>query len=98
MAKSRKANGMMRRRTLFAAAVLGAGAFLIVAGRLFQLQVLNYEFYQEKAVAQQTRDKIIEPLRGAIYDCNMKPLAISASVEMVTLEPRKIKEIGRAHV
>ncbi len=92
MAKSRKANGMMRRRTLFAAAVLGAGAFLIVAGRLFQLQVLNYEFYQEKAVAQQTRDKIIEPLRGAIYDCNMKPLAISASVEMVTLEPRKIKD------
>ncbi len=92
MAKSRKANSMMRRRTLFAAAVLGAGAFLIVAGRLFQLQVLNYEFYEEKAVAQQTRDKVIEPLRGTIYDCNMKPLAISASVEMVTLEPRKIKD------
>lgn len=92
MAKSRKANGMMRRRTLFAAAVLGAGMFLIIAGRLFQLQVLDYEFYEEKAVAQQTRDKMIEPLRGTIYDCNMKPLAISASVEMVTLEPRKIKD------
>ena len=96
MAKSRKANSMMRRRTLFAAAVLGAGAFLIVAGRLFQLQVLNYEFYEEKAVAQQTRDKVIEPLRGTIYDCNMKPLAISASVEMVTLEPAKSRTKSNA--
>lgn len=82
----------MRRRILFAAAVLGVGAFLVIAGRLFQLQVLDYEFYEEKAIAQQTRDKTIEPLRGTIYDCNRKPLAISASVEMVTLEPRKIKD------
>ena len=53
---SKKANSMTRRRILFAAAVLGVGAFVIVAGRLFQLQVLNYEFYEEKAIAQQTKD------------------------------------------
>lgn len=82
---------MMRRRILVAAALLGVAAFLVIGGRLFYLQVLNYEFYEEKAIAQQTRDKTIEPLRGTIYDCNRKPLAISASVEMVTLEPRKIK-------
>ena len=56
---SKKANSMMRRRILFAAAVFGLGAFAIVAGRLFQLQVLDHEFYEEKAIAQQTRDKTI---------------------------------------
>ena len=95
---SKKANSMMRRRILFAAAVFGLGAFAIVAGRLFQLQVLDHEFYEEKAIAQQTRDKTIEPTRGTIYDCNMKPLAISASVEMVTLEPRKIADDEQAQV
>ena len=95
---SKKANSMMRRRILFAAAVFGLGAFAIVAGRLFQLQVLDHEFYEEKAIAQQTRDKTIEPTRGTIYDCNMKPLAISASAEMVTLEPRKIADDEQAQV
>lgn len=95
---SKKANSMTRRRILFAAAVLGVGAFVIVAGRLFQLQVLNYEFYEEKAIAQQTKDTTIEPMRGTIYDCNMKPLAISASVEMVTLEPRKIADDEQAQI
>ena len=42
MAKSRKANSMMRRRTLFAAAVLGAGAFLIVAGGPLFLSGVEY--------------------------------------------------------
>lgn len=78
--------------------VFGLGAFIIVAGRLFQLQVLDYEFYEDKAIAQQTRDKTIEPLRGTIYDCNMKPLAISATVEMVTLEPRKIENKEQAEL
>lgn len=95
---SKKANSTMRRRILFAMAVFGLGAFIIVAGRLFQLQVLDYEFYEDKAIAQQTRDKTIEPLRGTIYDCNMKPLAISATVEMVTLEPRKIADEQQAQL
>ena len=47
------------------------------------MQVINYEFYQQKALSQQTRDKTLS-VRGTIYDCNMKPLAISASTEMVT--------------
>lgn len=95
---SKKANSMMRGRVLFAAAVMGMGFFVIIIGRLFQLQVLDYDFYEEKAIAQQTRDKTIQPQRGTIYDANMKPLAISATVEMVTLEPRKITDQAEAEM
>lgn len=93
---SKKANSMMCRRILFAGAVLGVAGFLCVGVRLFAMQVINNDFYEEKAIAQQTRDKTIAATRGTIYDCNMKPLAISATVEMVTLEAKKIKDDAEA--
>jgi len=88
----RKANRSTMRRLMLVAVVLGILCFVVVVLRLFQLQVLNYEFYQEKAISQQTRDKVLYPVRGTIYDTNMKPLAISASTEMVTLEAVKIDD------
>ena len=81
----------MIRRLLVVAAVFGTVCFACIAVRLFYMQVLNYDFYQQKALSQQTRDKTLTPVRGTIYDANMKPLAISASTEMVTIESVKIK-------
>lgn len=86
----RKAEGKTRRRVLLLSVCFGVVAFLMVAVRLFKLQVLDHEFYDHQAVALQTRDKIIYPARGTIYDRNGKPLAISADTEMVTLEAIKI--------
>ena len=70
--------------------------FLGVFVRLVWLQIVRYDFYLEKALSQQTSDKVLYPVRGTIYDANGKPLAISASTEMVTLEALKIdsKEQG----
>lgn len=73
-----------------------ATAFVIVMfgaimWRLYYLQVTEYDTYSAKAKNQQTRDKTITPERGSIYDTNMKPLAMSASTEMVTIEAIKIK-------
>lgn len=88
----RKADNKMIRRLIVTASILGVVCFVCVVVRLFYMQVINYEFYQEKALSQQTRDKTLTPVRGTIYDANMKPLAISAATEAVTLEATKIKD------
>ena len=71
------------------AAVVAIGIIPLTA-RLFQLQIVEYEKYQQKAVDQQTRDTIISPKRGNIYDRNLKALAESASVETVYISPLEI--------
>lgn len=81
----------MKTRLYIVAGFLGVLCFLVVAVRLFDLQILQHEKLQKMAITQQTRDKTIAAQRGTIYDANMKPLAISASTEMVTIEAVKIE-------
>mgnify|MGYP004663908583 CR=1 FL=1 len=88
----RKAENKMIRRLHVVAALFGILCFVCVVVRLFYMQVVNYDFYQQKALSQQTRDKTLTAVRGTIYDARMKPLAISASTEMVTIEAVKIKD------
>lgn len=88
----RKADSSMRGRLLFVAGMLGVVCFVVIVCRIFYLQVTKYEEYQQRAVSQQTRDTIIEADRGTIYDRNMKPLAISAGTEMVTIEASKLED------
>jgi cell division protein FtsI/penicillin-binding protein 2 len=68
--------------------------FLIVAlaliGRLFYLQVLNFDQYQSNTVNQYTKTNTIKAKRGTIYDRNMKVLAISTPVERVFISPNTI--------
>ncbi len=66
-------------------AVIGFGLVFI---RLVYMQVLNKDFYVEKATTLQTRDAIVSPNRGRIYDTNMQVLAESATVERVTVSPK----------
>lgn len=61
--------------------------FSVVAVRLFYMQVLKYDYYQEKAMNFQTRDTVVTPTRGTIYDRNMKELAVSATTETVIVAP-----------
>lgn len=64
--------------------------FTVVAVRLFYVQVIKYDFYHEKALYYQTSNSVVTPSRGAIYDRNMKELAVSASTETVQLDPNLI--------
>ena len=91
-----KPNNSMISRIAVLMGLLGVVAFIVIGVRLFYIQVVNYEFYQEKAVSQQTWDKVIMPQRGTIFDRNLKPLAISATAEMVTIEPSQIKDKAEA--
>ena len=63
------------------------GCFGIMVFRLMYLQIATGEALQQRAVDQQLKDTTINAQRGTIYDCNMKPLAQSATVWTVVLEP-----------
>ena len=86
----RKADFHIRRRILVMAALFCVVCMGAVIARLAWLQLINTDFYQQKALASQTRDVTIYSTRGTIYDVNGKPLAISASTEMLILNPRKL--------
>ncbi len=80
------------RRIMIVAAVLGLAAFVPVSIRLYDLMILQYDTYLQKARSNQTRTTAVSPDRGTIYDCNMNILATSESVENVYLNPRQLRQ------
>lgn len=84
----------MLRRTLFLMAVCGIAAFSLLLARLFKLQIIDHSYYEELAIRQQLREAPTSAARGIIYDRNMNPLAVSASVDNVYLSPAEIEMYG----
>ena len=65
--------------------------------RIFPIiQIVNGEWYRQKAYEQHNRDREITPKRGAIYDRNGNELAVSATVEKVVISPQEIKKSGKS--
>ena len=87
-------NRQMLRRTLFLMAVCGIAAFSLLLARLFKLQIIDHSYYEELAIRQQLREAPTSAARGIIYDRNMNPLAVSASVDNVYLSPAEIEMYG----
>lgn len=81
----------MWRRSIFVLAALIVLGFGVIIFRLIKLQLLQGESLQQMAAEQQLKDTKINAQRGTIYDCNMKPLAQSATVWTVVLEPAYLK-------
>ena len=87
---SRGPDKMIMRRTLILMAVCGIVAFIVLAGRLYHLQIVKHNDYESMAIGQQLRDTSINADRGTIYDRNMKILAMSASVDTIFISPAEI--------
>lgn len=62
---------------------------VILIGRIAWLQFIQGSSLKEAAIRQQTTSRIISPNRGSIYDSTGKPIAISANVDTVTINPKK---------
>lgn len=93
-----KVNKTMQNRLMIliiAVAILG---FVAVGVKLFYLQVINTNFYQGKAAENQTKDLIITPTRGTIYDRNMTELAVSATTQEISVDPSIIKDKGEKSI
>lgn len=87
---ARRANQVIRSRTVLLMALLGVCTFLLLFWKLYDLQINQHEAMQEKAVNQQTRSAVITASRGTIYDSSGMTLAISATAETVNISPKEI--------
>jgi len=66
--------------------------FLGLAGWLFYLQIVRHDYYEGKALDQQTWEIAVEPKRGSIKDVNGVDLAVSVSVWQVLMAPVQLEE------
>lgn len=81
----------MWRRSLVVLTLLSIVSFLVLVFRLVKLQIVQGQELRKMASEQQMADTKISAQRGTIYDRNMKPLAQSATVWTVVLEPAYLK-------
>ncbi len=82
----------IRKGILWLMAGLGVFAFLILGMRLLKVMLLDHEYYEGKAISNQTRSTSVTAKRGSIYDRNMDALAASVSVENIFLDPLELKQ------
>ncbi len=87
-------NRMMLRRTLFLLSVCGIAAFIVLAIKLYDIQIVHHDEYEAAAIAQQVRETTVSAARGTIYDRSGLILAMSAGVDTVYISPA---EIERGH-
>ena len=78
-------------RTLFLLAVCGVAAFAVLAARLYDVQIVNSDYYESRTLSGQLRETTIEARRGTIYDVNGKILAMSGPVENVFISPLEME-------
>ena len=65
--------------------------FVALVCRFFYWQVVRAEELSQKAYLQQTKNSIISPKRGTIYDRNKVVLASSVTVETISVTPKNVK-------
>ena len=71
---------------IFALVVTYILLFSILVGRMFYLQIIHGESYDQKATLQKQKKKTIKSARGKIYDCTGKLLATNEQSYAVTME------------
>ncbi len=90
---------MLTKRVRLRTLLIGGGItlfFLVLVGRIFFLQIIQGDFWHEKAVDQWSASKILRSERGAITDRNGKELAVDSPAYSVVVEPNIIQKRGTA--
>lgn len=93
---ARRANQVIRGRTVLVMGLLGIVTFMMLFLKLYDLQIRQHETLQEKAVSQQTRSTVVTASRGTIYDKNYHSLAMSATAEQVCMSPLDIDKFVKS--
>ena len=87
---ARRANQVIRGRTMFIMLLLGVATFTVLFWKLYDLQINRHDELKAEAVSQQTDSMVISASRGTIYDKNGEIMAISYSTETVFVDPKAI--------
>ena len=69
--------------------ILAMGLLVV---RVFYIINVDGTELQKKALQQQTRDRLIPPQRGTIYDTNMVPIATTETVASISAVPNQVKD------
>lgn len=72
--------------------VLALGWTGLLVGRLYSLQVSDFETWQDWAVRQHVAEVEIASERGQVLDRNGKLLAVSVPAESIYIRPKQIKD------
>jgi len=81
-----------RQRFALVLAVFGA-SFIVLAGRLVQLQVIDRELLTDRAVRQRLHVETLPARPGEIVDRNGRPLAVSIHLHSLYAVPNAIDDI-----
>lgn len=76
-----------KKKRLLIILILFTLLFIALLGRILWLQVIDGEWYKNRAHMQQVKDQIINPKRGMIYDRNGKELAVNLPVKTISVNP-----------
>ncbi len=90
----RKSVNWFKVRIIFLSCVLFS-CFVLILGRMFQLQVLKKEQLYKLAAQQQHVQIPLVPKRGTIYDCRGNELAVSIEVDSVYADARKVVDVEK---
>lgn len=93
----RSPNRIILGRTIFLMVLFGVLAFLPLLANLWDIQIVKQDFYEQKAIEQQTGDKAVAAKRGTIYDSQGNVLAISATVHDIIVSPRDVLALQNAY-
>ena len=74
------------------AKILFLAMFLVIAGRAFQLQVLQGEKLMQLGERQHLKEWIVLPKRGALLDRAGEPLALSMESQSVYARPHRVQD------
>ena len=77
-----------RIRVLFIVMILIA---TLIVGQLFSMQIVSYDYYQGKVIANIQQETVIPAVRGVIYDRNMNVLAGNTTAYRVFISPVDIQ-------
>ncbi len=86
------------RRRLKWVALAGIGAFLLLGGRLWQLQVMRGEGYYERTVSNVVKERYLPSVRGKILDRKGVPLADNRPAFNIYATPRKLEPAVKAEL
>lgn len=83
-------SNITRKRRMKNMLLVIVAAYLLLILKLAYIQFIQGDELKTMAYVQQTLDRTINPNRGTIYDRNGEVLAMSASVETITVNPTNI--------
>lgn len=88
-----ESDGFSYRRRIQFMQVICVLLFTLIAGRLIYLQVVLHSHYSERSRANRVTIQPIPPVRGVIYDRNLKPISYNTLVHSLEVESNTTNDL-----